>query len=111
MGFDIIKLMNKKLISIIAVVVAIASIALVIIWTQTNSPESKIQSSIGKCTEFGQSIIGLTESDAVSKIQQSGRAYRVAQRDNENYPLSMDYSADRINLSIANNKIASFSCN
>ena len=102
--------MNKKLISIISVIGFITLVAAGIIWASKNTLESKKQNSIVSCTDFGASIVNLSEPEAISKLGQADRVYRIAQRDSQSYPLSMDFSPDRINLFITNDNITSYSC-
>lgn len=89
----------------------ISSLVFLIIWAGRNNPEAKKQSSLKSCSEFGKSIVGLSEEDAVNLIKQDNRVYRVAQRDSEKYSLTMDFSPDRINLFIEKSKVISFDCN
>lgn len=112
--FAIIINMKAKPLTIILIVLGllvISSLSFVIIWAGRNNPEAKKQTSLKSCSEFGKSIIGLSEEDAVNLIKQDNRVYRVAQRDSENYPLTMDFSPDRINLFIEKGKVISFDCN
>jgi hypothetical protein len=112
--FAIIINMKAKPLTIILIVLGlliISSLAFVIIWAGRNNPEAKKQTSLKSCSEFGKSIVGLSEEDAVNMIKQDNRVYRVAQRDSENYPLTMDFSPDRINLFIEKGKVISFDCN
>jgi hypothetical protein len=50
-------------------------------------------------------VIGMTEAEAISTIEGVGSeelTYRVTRRDDESYPMTMDYRLDRINLEIDN---------
>jgi hypothetical protein len=46
----------------------------------------------------GCQVIGMDEKSAVDYITSKGFSYRVAERDGEGYPMTMDYRTDRINL-------------
>jgi ABC-type Fe3+-hydroxamate transport system substrate-binding protein len=50
-------------------------------------------------------VIGMTEAEAISKIEgvsSEELTYRVTRRDDESYPMTMDYRLNRINLEIDN---------
>jgi hypothetical protein len=50
-------------------------------------------------------VIGMTEAEAISTIESVSSeelTYRVTRRDDESYPMTMDYRLNRINLEIDN---------
>jgi hypothetical protein len=50
-------------------------------------------------------VIGMSEADAIQTIEgvsSEQLTYRVTRRDDESYPMTMDYRLDRINLEIDN---------
>ena len=52
-----------------------------------------------------QEVIGMTEEDAIQTIEgisSEQLTARVVRRDDENYPMTMDYRINRINLEIDN---------
>ena len=51
---------------------------------------------------LAEEVIGLTEEKAIELIEnKSGMImYRIVKRDGENFPVTMDYRLDRINLEI-----------
>lgn len=56
-------------------------------------------------TAVSQEVIGMTEDQAIQTIEgisSEELTYRVTRRDDENYPMTMDYRIDRINLEIDN---------
>jgi hypothetical protein len=55
--------------------------------------------------EFLNTLVGLTEEDAVLKIKEAGLRSRVRTRDDKSFMVTMDYREDRINLYIQNNHI------
>ena len=58
-----------------------------------------------KTMEFAQTLIGLTEQAAIDAIEANGYAHRIAERDGEQFALTEDYSPQRINLLVANDKV------
>jgi hypothetical protein len=44
--------------------------------------------------------LGLTEADALTQVRAAGRAVRVIARDDEHFPVTLDYNADRLNLQV-----------
>ncbi|WP_138274919.1 hypothetical protein [Rhodoluna limnophila] len=55
--------------------------------------------------EFAQKLIGLTEQAAIDAIREAGYSHRIAERDGEQFALTEDYSPQRINLLVADNKV------
>lgn len=50
-------------------------------------------------------VIGMTEAEAISTIESVSSeelTYRITRRDDESYPMTMDYRLDRINMEIDN---------
>lgn len=45
-------------------------------------------------------VIGMTEADAIAKIETAGFVYRIMERDGVNFMGTCDYRTDRVNLSI-----------
>ncbi len=45
-------------------------------------------------------VVGMTETDAQARAEQAGLTTRVVQRDGEQFPVTMDYSPQRLNLVI-----------
>ncbi len=43
---------------------------------------------------------GLTEAEAVTKADEADVTYRIAVRDGEHFPLTMDYNPERINFTV-----------
>jgi hypothetical protein len=50
--------------------------------------------------DLANSLVGLSESDAVAKVEATGRTIRIARRDKEMFALTMDYRPDRINIEV-----------
>ena len=53
------------------------------------------------------SLIGMSEQDAVAKVEATGRVIRIGRRDKETFALTMDYSPTRINIEVDNGKVTS----
>jgi hypothetical protein len=54
-------------------------------------------------------VIGMTEAEAIATIEgvsSEKLTYRVVRRDDESYPMTMDYRLDRINLEIDNGLVS-----
>lgn len=54
-------------------------------------------------------VIGMTETEAIATIEgvsSEQLTYRVTRRDDESYPMTMDYRLDRINLEIDNGLVS-----
>jgi len=50
--------------------------------------------------EEADSLVGLTETEATKLAEENGWQVRIAARDGETFPLTMDYREDRVNLTI-----------
>lgn len=50
--------------------------------------------------EEADALVGLTETEATKLAEENGWQVRVAARDGETFPLTMDYREDRVNLTI-----------
>lgn len=55
----------------------------------------------------GEKYIGLTEEDAINSLKADGMKYRVKQRDNKNFMVTMDVQPNRANLYITDGKVTS----
>jgi hypothetical protein len=54
-------------------------------------------------------VIGMTEAEAIATIEgvsSEELTYRVVRRDDESYPMTLDYRLDRINLEIDNGLVS-----
>ena len=106
---------NKKRYTLLGIVLLIAIIVVLAFWFSKNSQNNEVIvdppiGEVGQCQEIASSYVGLSEQEAISKAKKDGLTYRVTERDGEGLMATMDYSADRINLAISNNKITSASC-
>ena len=54
-------------------------------------------------------LIGLTEAAAVEEAESGGWVTRIVARDGENYPVTTDYIAERVNLTVIGGIVMSFS--
>lgn len=55
---------------------------------------------IGIAPEDAERLIGLSEADAVAEAEAQGWDVRVVARDGEEFPITMDYSTGRVNLTV-----------
>ena len=51
-------------------------------------------------TALADSLMGMSEGEAVMKVEATGRTIRIARRDKESFALTMDYRPDRINIEV-----------
>ena len=51
------------------------------------------------------SLPGMSEADAVAAIEAAGLSVRITARDGEDFPITMDYRPDRIDLQIADGRV------
>ena len=58
------------------------------------------EGAVGIAAEDIEAFLGMSEADAVSYAESRGWAVRVVARDGEEFPITMDYSASRVNLTI-----------
>ena len=55
---------------------------------------------IGIAPEDADRLVGLSEADAVAEAEAQGWDVRVVARDGEDFPITMDYSTGRVNLTV-----------
>jgi len=53
-------------------------------------------------------LLGLTESEAFELIQEHDCSPRITSRDGQRFMLTCDYRTNRINISVADNKVTSW---
>jgi len=53
-----------------------------------------------KTLEFAETLFGMAEAYAIEQIEAAGYEWRVVKRDLEEFPATMDYRPNRINLTI-----------
>jgi hypothetical protein len=64
------------------------------------------ESPSGEVTqEMADSLVGMSEADATKTAEGNGWQVRIAARDGETFPLTMDYRADRVNLTIVDGAV------
>ena len=49
---------------------------------------------------FGKDLIGMAESEALQCVEDAGLTWRVFEQDGEQFALTMDYRAERVNVKI-----------
>ncbi len=60
-------------------------------------------------TELPEGLVGLTEAAAVDAAESGGWVVRVVARDGEYYPVTLDYSTSRVNLTVVGGTVTSVS--
>jgi len=79
----------------------------------TNNPtveETEIQvhpTSVISTDDVSRAVIGIKESEAISKIETLGLKARVTKRDDETFTVTMDFREDRINLEVVDGLVVS----
>ena len=63
------------------------------------------EGAVGISVEEAESLIGLTEADAVATSESKGWTVRVVARDGEEFPITMDYSTERVNLTVVDDVV------
>lgn len=53
-------------------------------------------------------VVGLSESAAISTLEDSGHTYRITSRDGQSFPVTADYNAQRVNLSVDNGEVTAY---
>ena len=60
---------------------------------------------IGIAPEDAERLVGMSEADAVTEAEAQGWDVRVVARDGEEFPITMDYSTARVNLTVENDVV------
>lgn len=63
------------------------------------------EGAVGIAPEDAETLVGMTEDDAVSYAESRGWAVRVVKRDGEEFPITMDYSTERVNLTVESDTV------
>ena len=113
--FTIIGVKTNKKYFIIGPVILIAIIIVCAVLFSKNSHNNDIKDDpptgrVSECQQFASSYIGLNEQDAIAKANKDNVTYRVTERNGEGLPSTMDYSPNRLNFAVTNNKIVSANC-
>ncbi|MEN9803678.1 MAG: hypothetical protein RIS41_525, partial [Actinomycetota bacterium] len=61
--------------------------------------------AIGIAPEEAETLVGLTEAEAVEAGEAQGWVVRVVARDGEEFPITMDYSTERVNLTVVDDVV------
>ena len=61
--------------------------------------------AIGIAPEDAEKLLGLSEAEAVEAGESQGWVVRVVARDGEEFPITMDYSTERVNLTVDNDVV------
>lgn len=104
---------RKYLLMFLLILTSVSFIVLFILssFNRSNNIKEKPEPiQVSECQQKSNYYIGLSEQDAIAKADQENTIYHVTMRDGEGLSATMDYSPDRINFIITNNKIESVSC-
>ncbi|KVP75426.1 hypothetical protein WJ96_06870 [Burkholderia ubonensis] len=67
--------------------------------------------SLDQCTSFGQTLLNAPYSDDIAaKAKEHKLTVRVVSRDQERFPVTMDYRIDRVNLHLKDGKVIKAIC-
>ena len=55
--------------------------------------------------QTAQALVGLSEAEAKAAAEANGWTFRVGQRDGEQFPLTKDYRAERVTVTVADDKV------
>jgi hypothetical protein len=61
--------------------------------------------AIGIAPEEAETLVGLSEAEAVAAGEAQGWVVRVVARDGEEFPITMDYSTERVNLTVVDDVV------
>jgi hypothetical protein len=67
--------------------------------------DEELQEQLVRSEAFAETLVGLTENDAIAAIVAEGLVARVVARDGEYFMVTEDYSVSRINLEIENDRV------
>ena len=75
--------------------------------SDTVSPPAESTPTVGEKVPSGaeQTLVGLSEREAIAQAEANGWAVRVVSRDGVDLPVTMDYSESRVNLAIDADKV------
>jgi hypothetical protein len=81
----------------------------------TNNPEPdasisvptdvEMQEQLERTEAFAATVIGMTEAEAITAIEDAGFIARVVARDGEYFAVTEDYSVSRINLVVVDDRV------
>ena len=71
-----------------------------------NGMDGELMDAVAMETDrFGKDLIGMAESEANVCVEDAGLTWRVYEQDGEQFALTMDYRAERVNVKIENGVI------
>jgi len=69
----------------------------------TNGMDGSLMDAVAMETNrFGKDLIGMAEISAIRCVEEAGLTWRVYEQDGEQFALTMDYRAERVNVKIEN---------
>jgi len=101
------KVMTEKVIGAVGVFILSLTLSGCGETEPTNENETITISTEMTAPELTQYLIesGASEDEAISQAESQGLTVRVASRDGEMFPMTMDYRDNRINITVENNKV------
>ena len=68
---------------------------------ETGEMDGMMMDAVAEETDrFGKDLIGMAEAEAVVCVEEAGLTWRVYEQDGEQFALTMDYRAERVNVKI-----------
>lgn len=99
---------------ILAGLILITLIVASFVWLNLSKGDDGTQEytidKLSSCEEIKTSYVGLKEEEAISKIKKENRTHRIVARDGVSFPVTMDFSKDRLNFVIDGGIIKKASC-
>lgn len=69
-----------------------------VLWSQVM--DGKTMRAEGVSEVVALTWLGLPEADALAQVRAAGRAVRIVVRDDQHFPVTLDYNAERLNLQV-----------
>jgi hypothetical protein len=68
---------------------------------ETSGMDPDLMDAVAMETDrFGKDLIGMAKADAIQCVEDAGLTWRVYEQDGEQFALTMDYRAERVNVKI-----------
>ena len=76
----------------------------VLVYTAT--PQPQVEPTISDATQaFAQDIVGMTEAEAQTAVEEAGSVWRIVARDGEQFAITEDYVVIRINATVVDDRV------
>lgn len=97
--------MNNKKVLLTVAAFSIIIIGLVVATYIQRAGNTSDMPGTAPGTITADTYIGLTEEEAVARAEKVNVTFRIVRRDGESFPITMDYSADRMNFEIDDGRV------